>query len=103
MDSFFNLSPLNTTVSGKVILFSYISPVNLMVLMVGFITLFNKKIPVFIIAVLEGGRYRQHIVSILLAWFCFVSCISFVSISAMKIFANDTAILVPMTVPCVWR
>ena len=30
-DSFFNLSPLNTTVSRKVILFSDISAVNLMV------------------------------------------------------------------------
>ena len=31
MDSFFNLSPLNTTVSRKVISFSDISAVNLMV------------------------------------------------------------------------
>ena len=31
MDSFFNLSPLNTTVSRKVISFSDISTVNLMV------------------------------------------------------------------------
>ena len=31
MDSFLNLSPLNTTVSRKVILFSDISVVNLMV------------------------------------------------------------------------
>ena len=31
MDSFFNLSPLNTTVSRKVISFSHISAVNLMV------------------------------------------------------------------------
>ena len=31
MDSFFNLSPLNITVSRKVILFSDISAVNLMV------------------------------------------------------------------------
>ena len=30
-----------------------------------------------------------------------VCCISFVSISAMKILANDNAILVPIAVPCV--
>ena len=30
-------------------------------------------------------------------------CISVVSILAMKILADDTAILVAMVVPCVWR
>ena len=30
-------------------------------------------------------------------------CISIVSVLAMKILANDNAILVPMAVPCVWR
>ena len=49
-------------------------------------------IHVFFITVPEG----EDIVSILLAWFRSVP-----SILAMKILANDTAILVPMAVPCV--
>ena len=35
--------------------------------------------------------------------FVSLCCISVVSILAMKILANDTAILVPMAVPCVFR
>ena len=42
--------------------------------------------------------YRLHTIGLVS-----LCCISFDSISAMKILANDTAILVPMAVPCVWR
>ena len=78
MDSFFNLSPLNTTVSRKLISFSHISAVNLVVgwdllacsdklIRVFFITVHREKI---------SWIYRLHS-------FGFVSlcCISVVSIS----------------------
>ena len=54
MDSFLNLSPLNTTVSRKVISFSDISAVNLISGRVEFVSLFNKLIHVFFITVPEG-------------------------------------------------
>ena len=77
IDSFFNLSPL-TTVSRKIISFSDISAGNLMVggnLMIGWNLLacsikWTKSF--FLSLSLIERRYRQYIVSILLAWFRFV-------------------------------
>ena len=88
MDSFLNLSPLNTTVSRKVISFSDISAVNSMVAWNLSLSQ-REKI---------SSRYSLH--SFGLVSLC---CISVVSILAMKILAKDTAVLVPMVVPCVWR
>ena len=53
MDSFLNLSPLNTTVSRKVISLSDISAVNYDG-RVEFVSLFNKSIHVFFITVPKG-------------------------------------------------
>ena len=90
---------LLTTMSRKVISFSDISAVNLML---GWnkLALFNKMIQVFFYHCPRGTRYRQYIDSILFSWFYFAVSITVVSILAMKILTNDTAILVPMAVPC---
>ena len=86
MDSFMTPSLL-TTISRKVTLFSDISAVEFDA-RVEFVSLFNKMIQVFFYHCPRGRRCRQYIVSILFGWFRFI-----VSILAMKILANDTAIL----------
>ena len=65
MDSFANLSPLNTTLSRKVISFSDISAAEFDG-RVEFVSLFNKTIHVFFIAVPEG----EDIVNISSPFFC---------------------------------
>ena len=82
MDSFLSLSPLNTTVSRKVLrYFDREFDVR-----VEFVSSFNKLIHVSFITVPKGE--------------------DIVIISSPLIFwlgQNDTAILVTMAVPCVWR
>ena len=110
MDSFFKLSPLNTTVSRKVICDDQSSLESNLVLWyfgpefdgrVEFVSLFNKLIHVFFITVTEG----EDIVNISspLFWLglalLFQSCFNF---SHENILANDTAILVPLDVPLFW-
>ena len=100
MDLFFNLSPLNSTVLRKVISFSDILAVNLMEGWKLLACSINRSTSFLSLS------KREKISSIYcLQSFGLVSlrCISVVSILAMKILANDTAILVPMAVPCVWR
>ena len=100
IDSFFKLSRLNTTVLRKVISFSDISAVNLMVgwnllaCSINWSTSFlspsqREKI---------SSIYRLHSFGLVS-----LRCISVGSILAMKILANDTALLVTMAVPFVWR
>ena len=101
MDSFFNLSPLNTTVSRKVVSFSDILAVNLMVAGWNLLACsINGSTSFSSLSQREkiSSIYRLH--SFGLVSLC---CISVVSVLAMKLVANDTAILVPMTIPCVWR
>ena len=89
--------------SRKVISFSDFSAGREFDAMVEFVSLFNKMIQVFNFLSLSQ---REKISSVnRLNSFCLVllCCISVVSILAMKLLANDTAILVPMAVPCVWR
>ena len=77
MDSCFNLSPLNTTVWGKVISFSDISAVDLVVGW-NLLACYNKLIHVFFITVPEG----EYIVNKSSPFFWLG--ISVVSILAMK-------------------
>ena len=100
MDSFFNLSSLKTTLSRKVISFSDISAVNLMVGWNLLACSIKRSTSFLLLSQREKISSIYHLHTFGLVTLC---CISFDLISAMKILANDTAILVPMAAPCVWR
>ena len=92
MNSFFNLSPLNTTVSRKLISFSDISAVNLMVGWNLLACSIKRSTSFLSLSQREkiSSIYRLH--SFGLISLC---CISVVSILATKILANDTAFWFP--------
>ena len=75
MEYFLNLSPLNTVVSRKVVLFSDISAVNLIV---GWNLLAWKiNCSTFFLSQSHSEKRHQCSVSILLAWFHIVRLFSF--------------------------
>ena len=92
MDSFSNRSPLYTVVSRKVISFSEISAVNFIVGWNLLTCAMNRLISYLFTSHSEKTSLmkRFHTVSLTLLW---------LSISAMKMLAKDTAICVPVAVP----
>ena len=62
---------------------------------------FNKPIYLFCVAIPKGENVIYE--TFPFSWLGSLFWIDFVSISDMKILANDTAIFVPIAVPCVWK
>ena len=95
MDFSVRCSPLKTILSRKVISLFHISAVDLIFGM-GFISFFNKRLGLFCPTVPKKGNVINE--TFLLVFLCWIR---FVSVSALWIFAKDTAVFMPNATPWV--
>ena len=96
MDFSVRCSPLKTIVSRKVISSLHISAVDFIFGM-GFVSFFNKKLCDFSVTVPKKGNVTNETFPLVL----FLCWIRFVSVSALWIFAKDTAVFMPNATPWV--